>query len=375
MADAKPDPAPVLNLLNAFRSSQALFVAVELGIFEILQASNSPTSLEVLRDRVAQRQGQPVSPDGLDRLCRTCVALGLIQTPSPGLFALAPVAESYLVASSSTSLAGYCTHSAQVVWPLFGDLSTAVASGAHVWQQAFGQPGSDVFARIYSTPAAVLRFLRGMHSFAALSAPSVVTAFDLSSATSLVDLGGATGALARAACELYPTLRSAVVVDLPHVVADAREHFAPPPGGPCDGRLSWLAADFFAEPEKLPQQVDVVVLSRILHDWDLLRCRQLLALSYRLLRPGGLLLVAEMLLDADRVGPLPVLLQDLNMLCQTHGRERSAAEYGQLLGDAGFVGCDARKTGSYLDAVMARKPSGPQEAGEKPSDTALNGCV
>lgn len=94
-----------------------------------------------------------------------------------------------------------------------------------------------------------------MHSFAALSAPAVVKAFDLSSATSLLDLGGATGAIARAACESYPGLCTAVVVDLPHVVVDAEVHFAPSPGGPCDGRLRWLAADLFTEQDKLPHQV------------------------------------------------------------------------------------------------------------------------
>ncbi len=58
-----------------------------------------------------------------------------------------------------------------------------------------------------------------------------------------------------------------------------------------------------------PDQVDVVVLSRILHDWDLSRCEKVLALARSLLRPGGALLVAEMLLDPDRLGPVPALLQ------------------------------------------------------------------
>lgn len=57
-------------------------------------------------------------------------------------------------------------HPPQVVWPLFGSLPDAVSSGANVWQQRFGQPGAQIFARIYSTPHDVLRFMRGMHSFA-----------------------------------------------------------------------------------------------------------------------------------------------------------------------------------------------------------------
>lgn len=49
--------------------------------------------------------------------------------------------------------------------------------------------------------------------------------------------------------------------------------------------------------------------------------------------------------------------QDLNMLCQTHGRERSVAEYRELLAAAGFepYSVEGRVTGSYLDALLARK--------------------
>jgi hypothetical protein len=58
----------------------------------------------------------------------------------------------------------------------------------------------------------------------------------------------------------------------------------------------------------------VVLLSRILHDWDADRCGRLLRLAHGLLRPGGAVLVCEMLLQPDRLGPVPVLMQDLNML-------------------------------------------------------------
>lgn len=52
-----------------------------------------------------------------------------------------------------------------------------------------------------------------------------------------------------------------------------------------------------------------MVLSRILHDWDGPRCAQLLARVHGLLRPGGAVLVAEMLLQPDRLGPPAALLQ------------------------------------------------------------------
>jgi hypothetical protein len=66
-------------------------------------------------------------------------------------------------------------------------------------------------------------------------------------------------------------------------------------------------------------------------------------------------LVAEMLLNEDGAGPPDAALQSLNMLAQTHGRERRLSEYAALLEGAGFVGVEGRRTGAYLDAVLAVK--------------------
>src|SRR5207237_996834 len=65
-------------------------------------------------------------------------------------------------------------------------------------------------------------FLMGMHGHGLISSPHVVAAFDLGRFRRLVDLGGATGHLAIAACRRWLDLR-AVVFDLPEVVPLARE--------------------------------------------------------------------------------------------------------------------------------------------------------
>jgi hypothetical protein len=50
-------------------------------------------------------------------------------------------------------------------------------------------------------------------------------------------------------------------------------------------RLSWVSGDFFGPPEQLPGG-DLVVLARILHDWDLDRVRQLLTAVFNKLPAG-----------------------------------------------------------------------------------------
>lgn len=74
--------------------------------------------------------------------------------------------------------------------------------------------------------------------------------------------------------------------------------------------------------------------------------------------PGGALLICEMLLAEDGTSPPEVLLQSLNMLAQTHGRERRLSEYAHLCAAAGFCRVEGRRTGSYLDAVIAYKDDG-----------------
>jgi hypothetical protein len=62
-----------------------------------------------------------------------------------------------------------------------------------------------------------------------------------------------------------------------------------------------------------------------------------------------------MLMDESGTSPPEVLLQSLNMLTQTYGRERKLSEYSHLLETAGFRKIEGKKTGAYLDVVLAYK--------------------
>jgi acetylserotonin N-methyltransferase len=70
---------------------------------------------------------------------------------------------------------------------------------------------------------------------------------------------------------------------------------------------------------------------------------------------GGALLIAEKLLDDDKTGPLPALMQSLSMLVGTEGKERAVAEYTALLRQAGFTQVEGKVTNAPLDAILAMK--------------------
>jgi acetylserotonin O-methyltransferase len=333
-----PDPGIVLDLLQAFRRSKAMFAAVSLGVFEAL-ASGPKSPTDLAHDLRAD-------PDALERLLDACVGLQLIRKQGDR-YENAPVATAYLTQTSPYRLTGYITYSNDVFWKLWGNLEDAVREGTHRWGQTYGLEGA-IFAHFFRTEGAKREFLMGMHGQGVISSPHVVGAFDLSRFRRLVDLGGATGHLAMAACRRWAELR-AVVFDLPEALPLAREVVG---ASPVADRIEFVAGDFFADP--LPEG-DVFALGRILHDWGEKKILRLLGRIHHRLPQGGAVLIAEKLLLEDRTGPGWAQMQDLNMLVCTEGKERTLAEYEALLERVGFGEVIACRTDSPLDAVLAFK--------------------
>ena len=333
-----PDPAPVLDLISAFRRSRVMFAAVELGVFEALSGQWKSAD-----DLAAQLK---CDPDALARLLGACQMLGLVAR-SHKQFTNTPAATAYLTRGSPERMLGYANYSDAVLWHLWGHLADAVREGTHRWKQTYGWDG-PIFSHFYRTDAAKREFLMGMHGFGRISSPVVVNALNLGEFHTFVDLGGATGHLAIAAVKRWPQL-GAVVFDLPDAVPLATEIVAE--NGVAD-RVRVVAGDFFAD--GLPAG-DLYAVGRILHDWAEPKIHTLLRRIYDALPSGGGVLIAEKLLRDDGAGPDWAVLQSLSMLVCTEGRERTLPEYEALLTAAGFTQVTAVRTGAPLDAVLGRK--------------------
>ncbi len=325
-----PDSTPVVDLIEAFRRSKAMFTGVSLGVFD-----KTPLTLAALAADLK------ADSDSLERLLDSLRGLGFL-TLEGGQYKNTPVADVYLRRSSPQAMTGYIAYSDKVLCSMWGNLEDAVREGTHRWKQTYGLEG-DLFSHFFRTPEAKREFLRGMHGFGVASSPRVVEAFDLSRFHRMVDLGGATGHLPMAAVNRYPGLRAAVF-DLPPVIETAREFV--------DARVELIAGDFFTD--ALPPS-DLYTLGRILHDWSEPKIRLLLKKIHDALPAGGGLLIAEKLLLPDKSGPVSTQMQSLNMLVCTEGKERTAAEYEALLKEAGFAGVESRFTGAAVDALLATR--------------------
>lgn len=332
------DPAPVLELLSAFRKSQVMFTAVQLGVFDAL--AKGPQKTGALAGELN------LNEDALVRLLGACDMLGLVRR-NHGTYENTPAANAYLTTSSSERMLGYIGYSDVVLWQMWDHLPDAIREGTHRWKQTYGSDG-PIFSHFYRTDEARREFLMGMHGYGRISSPQVVNAVDLSRFKTFVDLGGATGHLALAACRRWPNLNG-VVFDLPEVLKITAEFV-----NPARDRVTMAGGDFFVD--NLPKG-DVYALSRILHDWTEEKILKLLSRIYDALPPGGGIFIGEKVLHEDKAGPEWAVLQSLNMLVCTEGKERTVGEYETLLSKVGFTEVTVYRTPSPLDVVFAEKPS------------------
>ena len=332
------DPSVVLDLIEAFRRSKTMFCAVSLGVFDLLAEGAATAS--AVSEKLCTHQ------DAMERLLEACTGLKLLQKQGDK-FSNTSVAQEYLCRNSSRSMTGYILYSNNVLFPMWSHLEEAVREGTHRWQQTFDSTG-PLFSSFFPTEEKMRTFIMGMHGFGVLSSPAVTAAIDLSLFRQMVDLGGATGHLTVAACERYPLLQG-IVFDFPDVLKIAREQIAI---SPARDRIQCIPGDFFTDP--LPPG-DLYALGRILHDWSPAKIDFLLKKIYGQLPAGGALLIAEKLLDEDKLGPVAAQMQSLNMLVVTEGKERNLPEYTTLLKEAGFCEIQGVKTGKPIDLILAYK--------------------
>jgi hypothetical protein len=141
----------------------------------------------------------------------------------------------------------------------------------------------------------------------------------------LLDVAGGSGIYSACILAIAPQLR-AVVLEQPPVDQIARRELS---RFGLDPRCQVLSGEMF---QANWPRCQVLLLSNVLHDWDLPEIRLLLQKACTALEPGGWLVVHEAFLEEEKDGPLPVAEYSALLMHITQGRcyapfeIRSAAE-------------------------------------------------
>jgi hypothetical protein len=301
----RPPEALLWDFLRGATMTQALAIACDLRIADALAAG--PREV----DELAREVG--VDGEALHRILRALASDGVFAETEDGVFA--NTAASDVVRDEAwTSFAHLF---GGVFYRALGDLPRAVRDGTATFAETFG---AEFWPWLAARPEERIEFDRAMSGDKRQHAEGLA-ALEWRDGEVVVDVGGGNGSLLLELLRRKPNVRG-IVFDLPET--DRDESTFP-------NRLEFVAGSFF---ERVPRG-DTYLLSGILHDWDdepaAAICRTIHAAG----TPGARLLIVESV-TAPGNEPQGAKWLDLLMLVLAGGRERSAAQWRQLLGSTGF---------------------------------------
>jgi hypothetical protein len=314
-----PNPAPLMRLALAYRSSMVLFAATELDVFTRLHAGNTTVT------QLAAACGVKAEP--LRLLLEACVAEGMV-TREGDHYRNAPVTDAFLVRSKPT-YGGHGLKYAEDLYPAWGRLAELVRTGA---------PVIDPESILGEDKAKTRAFILAMHERARGLSAVLPHGADFAGRRSLLDIGGGPGTYSIALVQQTPGLRS-TILDLPGVLEITREIVTE---NGCSDRITlrpgnYLTTDFGAG-------YDAVLLSGMMHRETGDTCRLLLQKAFAALDSGGMVVVSDVFFDNDAKETPPFALYfALNMMLTSRdGSAHAKTEMARWIGETGFAQVEVR---------------------------------
>jgi hypothetical protein len=334
--NAQVGPDRILELSRAFREAKVLLSAVELSVFTVL--SDGGLDLETLRKKtsVAERGAR----DFFDAL----VALDLLERDEDGRYSNTTETAFYLDANKRTYIGQELIYFGERIYPHWNLLTPALKTGTPQSDNA-----ADYFQSLYADQTSLKKFVSGMTGGSRLAAQSIAEAFAWGNVRTFADIGTAEGCLPVEIAQAHSHLEG-VGFDLPQVqpVFDQYVH-----QHGLQHRLKFCPGNFLSDP--LPQ-ADVLVMGRILHNWDLPTKKMLLRKAHEAVATGGALLVYERLIDDDRRSNVAGLLASLHMLIMTEGGfDFTAADCIGWMRETGFRDIEVHRLKGDTSMIVGLK--------------------
>ncbi|MFW2586768.1 methyltransferase [Sagittula sp. SSi028] len=307
----------VSDIAFGFMGSKALFAALEIGVFTAL--TEGPLSAQGLAARTE------VDGDRAETLLTALTGLGLV-TRTDGCYANSPAAEAFLVKGAKYDFGDYLR--LQVGRQMYGLLDQI----EDALTDRLPEGATASYAEWFSDPEQARLYSQSQHAGSLGPARQLLRKVDLSGARRLLDVGGGTGAWSITLCSALPDL-SATIVDFPNVAALGQDYVAT--AGLTD-RIRYHHGN--ALEVDWPAGQDLVLMSYLFSGVPGESHSGLLSQAFDRLEPGGLLLLHDFVVHADRTGPKLAALWQLQHTAFTpHARSLDVGGLTAALEKAGFV--------------------------------------
>jgi hypothetical protein len=315
-AEAPPPEAVLTQMAFGALLTQALYVAAQLGIADLLASGPRPVA-ELAAETEAHERS-------LYRVLRSLAGAGVFAEVRPLTFGLTPLAEPLRSDAPGSVRNGLIFMGEGWHFNVWSNMMHSVRTGRPAWGHTHG---AEVFEYFAANPEHAEIFNGAMTDMSVQTAPVVVEAYDFSGFGTLADIAGGHGYLLAQILKANPNL-SGVLFDVAPVVEGAaallrREGV--------EGRVERVAGDFF---RSVPR-ADAYIMKHIIHDWDDERASLILRNINAAMGDQARVLIVEVVVPEGN-GPHYSKLLDLEMLASPGGIERTAEEYAALLAAAGL---------------------------------------
>jgi hypothetical protein len=338
---AQPIPPrfQVSRMITSLWVPQAIYAAAELRLPDVLAAG------ALTADQVAEKAG--THPGATFRLLRSLVVLDLLSQDADGRFALTETGRCLTEDAPDSVRSWALVWGGPMMWTHWGHLVDCVRSGEMAPKILHGY--ESAFELMAQHPEDDARFNRSMAELTRGVAMVLPHAVDFSGARLVCDVGGGFGQLLVPVLKAHPELHGQVF-DLPRCAEGSRDLMR------SEGlaeRCSFEPGDFF---ESVPGGADVYLVKSVIHDWDDARSREILSRCRDAMSDDARLMVLEWIVP-ERVGPTDagIVGTDLNMLVMVGGRERTEAEYRDLVASAGLEVTRVVPTPAAMSVIEAKR--------------------
>jgi predicted nicotinamide N-methyase len=337
MQDIAVVPDRLFSIGTGYRRAKVLLSAVELDLFTLL--AEHPSTAEDLTQRLGLHTR--AARDFFDAL----VALGLLERDDQGRYTNAPEAARFLDRAEASYLGGMFDQFNTREYQMWSRLSDALRTA----EPQIGSTSAEHFAAIYDDPERFRTFVSAMTAGSLPAARVIAEKFPWQDCRTVMDIGTAQGCL-----PVQVALRHAHIsgggFDLPELSTVFRDHVC---ANQLSERLLFKPGNFFQD--DLPP-ADVLVLGRVLHNWDLATKKMLLRKAWQALPTGGAVIVYDMLIDDARRSGTDGLLSSLNMLVWTAaGFGYSGTECMSWMREVGFVSMRVEALVAGQSMVIGKK--------------------
>lgn len=334
MPEAMTDVRQISRIAYGFMGSKALFAALDLGLFDFIAAE--PVTL----DRLSEKTG--VARNRMVTLLSALLALGLVVRVEKS-YANAPATQRYLVRGSQAFVGDY--YRLQIDKVIFPGL-LGLTDGL------LGKPTQSM-REMLADPEDAALFTDAQHQGSRGPALLLSRRLDLTGYTSLLDVAGGSGTFSIELCKKHPDL-SCTILDFPSVIKLAERYVD---ASRLSSRITLIGAD--ALEEQWPGKHDVVLMSYLLSAVGESNIPALIDRAWHALRPEGLLVLHDFMLDENRDGPREAALWFLFYIVQrSDSTSFTAGDLMDLLKQRGFIDINSDElVPGITGLVQARKPA------------------